>query len=263
MSNQSHNTSDTKSFTRQQYEFAAHIRDPQKNPCPPGVEDRRMAIYRELFFNNVEDFMTSSYPVLHSVLGEARWQKLVRDFYAEHRAETPLFPRLPAEFLNYVNEVRRPQAGDPTFMLELAHYEWMELAAAQSGVEIDWNTVDRNGDLLNGHPVVSPLAWVLSYNFPVHRISAEFQPQEPDKQATHIIVYRDENDDVGFIEISPMTAVLLSRLEQDTSLTGKAALLQLAREMNHPDVDMVVNGGLEILGNLQQRNIILGTRVHP
>jgi uncharacterized protein len=219
-----------------------------------------MAIYRELFFNNVEDFMASSYPVLHDVLGEERWKKLIQQYFAEHRAETPLFPQLPAEFLNYLNDVRRPQAGDPPFMLELAHYEWMELAAGQSAEEIDWSVVDKNGDLLTGHPAISPLAWVLTYSYPVHRISADFQPQEPGESGTHIIVYRDENCDVGFIEINSMTAVLLSRLEQDETLSGRAALEQLADEMNHPDRGLVVNGGQEILQNLRRHNIVLGTR---
>ena len=201
----SHNTSEQKEFIRKQFEFAANIRNPQDNPRPPEVEDRRMAIYRELFFNNVEDFMASSYPVLKEVLGETRWDVLIRAYFSEHRAETPLFPQLPAEFLKYLNDVRRPQAGDPAFMLELAHYEWMELAAAQSDEQIDWETIDKAGDLLSGHPVISPLAWVLSYEFPVHRISKDFQPNEPGEQPTNIIVYRDLNDDVGFIEIGPFS----------------------------------------------------------
>jgi hypothetical protein len=43
---------DLPEFQRKQYEFAAHIRDPEKNAAPPGIEDRRLAIYRDLFFNN-------------------------------------------------------------------------------------------------------------------------------------------------------------------------------------------------------------------
>ena len=40
-------------FQEQQYAFAAHIRDPQNVPAPEGIEDRRMAIYRELFFQHL------------------------------------------------------------------------------------------------------------------------------------------------------------------------------------------------------------------
>lgn len=254
-----HNPPEHKTFTQTQYEFAAYIRNPENNSAPKGIEDRRMAIYRNLFFNNVEDFMASSYPVLKEILGDDRWKKLIRNYYSEHRAETPLFPQLAAEFLKYLNDVQRPHAGDPAFMLELAHYEWMELAALQSNAEIDWTHIDKDGDLLLGHPVISPLAWVLSYQYPVHQISPEYQPDEPGEQATNIIVYRNMEDEVGFIELNPVTTILLHRLQQDGKLTSKAILLELAVEMNHPDSAVVVDGGLEILINLKTHDIILGT----
>ncbi len=255
----SHNKSDRPGFIQKQYEFAAYIRDPDNNPQPQDVEARRMAIYHELFFNNVEDFMTSSYPVLHEVLGKHRWIELIRAWFADHRAETPLFPQLPAEFLKYLNDARYPRDNDPPFMLELAHYEWMELAAAQSGEEINWDGIDKDGDLFSGHAVISPFAWVLSYEFPVHQISSEFQPDEPGEQLTNIIVYRDLKDQVGFIEINPITALLLNRLQQDEHITSKSVLQDLATEMQHPDPAVVISGGMEILNNLKTHDIVLGT----
>lgn len=258
-SSKSHNPSERNDLTKKQFEFAAYIRDPQNNPRPPEIEDRRMAIYRELFFNNIEDFMASSYPVLKEILGDERWQELLQNYFAEHRAETPLFPQLPAEFLKYLNDVRRPQAGDPPFMLELAHYEWMELAALQSNADIDWAHIDKEGDLRSGHPVISPLAWILGYQYPVHQIDIDFQPDEPGEQPTNIIVYRDLNDKVGFIEINPMTSTLLNRLQQDIELTSEKLLQDLANEMQHPDPAVVINGGMGILNNLKALDIVLGT----
>jgi len=40
-------------FQDKQYAFAAHLRDPDNVPAPEGIEERRMAVYRELFFNNL------------------------------------------------------------------------------------------------------------------------------------------------------------------------------------------------------------------
>ena len=40
-------------FRQRQAAFAAHLRDPEAHPAPPGIEPRRMAVYRELFFNNI------------------------------------------------------------------------------------------------------------------------------------------------------------------------------------------------------------------
>ena len=47
MTAQSPTVADKPSFKDLQYRFTAHIRDPQNNPAPEGIEDRRLAIYRD------------------------------------------------------------------------------------------------------------------------------------------------------------------------------------------------------------------------
>ena len=91
-------------FTRRQYEFAAHIRDPENRPAPQDVEDRRMAIYRELFYNNVEGFIANSFPVLRSLLEDTAWHAMIRDYFSSHRAQTPYFLEIPREFLAWLAE---------------------------------------------------------------------------------------------------------------------------------------------------------------
>jgi len=54
-------------FTDIQYEFTRHIRDPENQPAPADIEDRRMEIYRDLLYRNVESFMANSYPVLRKI----------------------------------------------------------------------------------------------------------------------------------------------------------------------------------------------------
>ena len=112
-----HNKPDESDFKQTQYAFAAHIRDPQQHPCPQDVEDRRMNIYRELFYNNVEGFMASSFPVLRKIMDDAQWHSLIRDYFSNHKARTPLFPEMPREFLQYLQEERKPQYNDPSFLL--------------------------------------------------------------------------------------------------------------------------------------------------
>ncbi|HEX2138849.1 MAG TPA: DNA-binding domain-containing protein, partial [Woeseiaceae bacterium] len=61
-------------FQQKQRAFAAHIRDPDHCSPPAGVEDRRMAIYRELFFNNLDNLLGKSFPVLRAILGDEEWR---------------------------------------------------------------------------------------------------------------------------------------------------------------------------------------------
>ena len=254
-----HNTPDRPAFVRQQYAFAAHIRNPEKNPSPEGIEERRMKIYRELFYNNVEGFIANTYPVLRRVLPDDRWHAIIRDYFAHHLSHTPLFPEMPREFLKYLEHERKPQPDDPPFMLELAHYEWVELALSLLDEKIDTTKIDAHGDLLMGIPAISPLAWPLSYRFPVHKISPAFQPSEAGGMQAHLIVYRDADFDVRFIEINPVTARLLQLFAGEDAVPGRAALQQVAVELNHPQPETVIQGGIEILQNLRKRHVILGT----
>jgi hypothetical protein len=246
-------------FQETQYGFAAHLRDPERNPAPENIEDRRMAVYRELFFNNVAGLLGRTFPVLHKILGAERWKVVIRDYFSRHRSHTPLFLEMPREFLQYLEDERGEVEGDPPFMRELAHYEWVELALSIDERDPDLDAVDREGDLLEGRPVLTPLYWSLSYRFPVHRLSPQFTPSEPGAELTRLLVYRDLDDEVGFIEINVVTARLLELLADESLVSGRAALEAIAEELNHPQPETVVSGGLRILEDLRNREVVLGT----
>jgi hypothetical protein len=254
-------TPEAPAFLRQQYAFAAHIRDPRAFPRPADVPERRMAVYRELFFNNVEGFLATGFPVLRGILADARWEALARDFFARHRCRTPLFLEIGREFLDYLEHERGLRTDDPPFLAELAHYEWVELALAVSDADRDGRVpADPAGDLLVGHPLVSPLAWPLRYRFPVHRIDPDFQPTEPGERPTCLLVYRDPSDRVRFLEISEVTHALLALLRAEPALAGRAALMRIAGALARPDPKAVVGFGLALLTDLRARGLILGTR---
>jgi hypothetical protein len=250
-------------FVATQLAFAGHIRDPNRAPRPDDVEDRRMGIYRELFFNNVTGLLKGNFPVLHKVLGSERWPALVRDFLVEHRCTTPLFPEIGQELLAYLGETRGQRADDPPFLLELAHYEWVESALLFSDDEADPQLADPNGDLLAGTPVISPLAWNLSYRFPVHRIGPDDQPAEPPTEPTHLVVYRNRQDRVEFLQINAVTQRMLQLLREDCRRTGLDVLSAIARELQHPKPDQVIAAGRQLLEDLRARHVILGTRRTP
>ncbi len=245
-------------FMQLQYAFAAHIRDPEQIAAPAGIEDRRMGIYRELFYNNIEGFLNNGFPVLRKLLNDEVWHAMARDFFASHYCHSPLFLEIPREFLNYLDGERGQRDTDLPFLRELAHYEWVELALSVAEAE-DSGKVDSNGDLLDATPVLSNLAWPLSYQYPVHRISPDFQPMEADEQPTYLLVYRDPQDEVGFLELNPVSARLFSLLQEHPEQTGRELLELIATELQHPDPSLVVNGGHSILEEWRQRGIVRGT----
>ena len=243
-----------------QIAFAAHIRDPENHAAPADVEDRRMDLYRQLFFNNIKRILASNFPVLRKLYDDEAWRQLARDFYTEHRCQTPLFPELPKEFLRYLQDQRKDRPGDPAFLLELAHYEWVELALSMDEKELEDTEANSTGDLLEEVPVLSPLAWPLSYRYPVHRIRPGFEPEAPPDEATHILVYRDRNYQVKFMHLNDVSRLLLNLLQENRGLTGLELLREIASRINHPDPSVVIDNGKKLLQDLRSKDILLGTR---
>lgn len=247
-------------FQKLQYEFSAHVREPAQHPAPDDVEDRRMEIYRDLLYRNIEGFLSGGFPVLCEIHSDADWHAMVRDFFHLHQSSTPYFPEIGQEFLAYLQDERGTRETDFPFLLELAHYEWTEVALDVADVDLDDEPANPQGNLRTACPVISPLAWPLSYRYPVHRISPDFLPTEPGEQATTLIVYRDRGDQVRFMETNPATLHLLQKIEQCPGHSGQQVLEEIAREMQHPGPELVVQGGLETLERLRDAEVILGTR---
>ncbi|MEN8132266.1 MAG: putative DNA-binding domain-containing protein [Pseudomonadota bacterium] len=244
---------------QKQFEFAAHIRNPEQHPRPRDVEDRRMAIYRELFYNNIEGFISNGFPVLRGLYEDADWHRLVRDFFTYHRCRSPYFLEISREFLEYIHDERPEHPQDPPFLYELAHYEWVELALSVSEEIPDWEHIDCKGDLVQGRPVLSPLTWLLNYAFAVHKIGPSFIPQAPGEQPTYLLVYRNRQDEVGFMEPNPVTARLVTLIQEHPQKTGEQLLRQIAEELRHPQPELVIQGGRQTLMQLKEADIVLGT----
>lgn len=257
--------SELPAFQKYQYEFTRHIRDPQKHAKPGNIEDRRMAIYRDLLFNNVKNFIENGFPVLHSLYEEDAWLALVRSFFAKHQSHSPYFVEISQEFLLFLQNEYEPTEHDPAFMLELAHYEWVELDLMVSKEEANREEVDPHGDLLQEIPVISPLVRALAYQWDVQNISVDYQSVEPPEQPTYLIVHRDDNEAVKFIEANPVTARLVALIQENTGQTGQTGqqmLESIADELQHPDPAMVVQGGHQILLKLLKAGVLLGTKTH-
>ncbi|PPD03492.1 MAG: DUF2063 domain-containing protein [Methylobacter sp.] len=244
-------------FKAKQAEFAAYIRDPQHNPAPSEVKAERMAMYRELIFTNVENFLSSNFPVLRSLHTDRQWHALTQDFLLKHRCESPYFSEIPEEFLTYLQNQRHSPADYP-FLFELAHYEWVEMALSVALDTVPGNTeTDVSGKLLT----LSPLAWPLAYRYPVQTIGPGNVPLSPPEQPTFILVYRDLEDDVNFLVLTPLTFRLLQILQDQDSRETQACLEQLAGEFGQLDSETVLSKGFEVLQQLAGKNVVLINQV--
>lgn len=253
---------DKQDFRAFQAAFAARIRDPRAQPRPQGVPARRMRVYENLLFNNLEGFLLACFPITRKLLGARAWRKTARQFFAQHRGHSPLFRDIPAEFLAWME----PRASDlfPSrpYLNEFMHYEWVELSVSVCSEELALSEFDPAGDLLTERLILNPTAQMHCYQYPVHRIGPRFKPVAADVQPNCYLVYRDAEDSVQFIVLSPVSARLWE-LVQAGCENGRAALLQIAHELNNDHPERIVEMGKTLLESLRHTGSILGTRRAP
>lgn len=240
---------ETTDFRALQWQFARHLRDPRQSP-PAGIEERRLAIYRELFFNTVSGALDAAFPVLRTVLAPAVWLQLQRDFHAQHRSPYPQLHRVSEAFVEYLHTAREAQPDDPPYLGDLAHYEWIELELSVAE--------DAPPNAAAGGLRLNPLARVLEYAYPVHRIGPDFQPTQP--TPTWLAVYRDAGDAVRFVELNALTARLLMLIDAAPGAAAAGVLQQLADELPQFDRAAVISEGLRLLDDLQQRGLLDGAQ---
>ncbi|MDO8861200.1 putative DNA-binding domain-containing protein [Haliea sp. E1-2-M8] len=236
-----------------QLALAGYLRNPGSVPPPAGIEPRRLKIYQDLIYNNIEGFISNGFPVLRSLYSDRDWHILVRQFIDGHRCRTPYFLEISQEFLRFLLERHQPGPEDPPFIAELAHYEWVELAL--SVADGDLPPGSEEGDPLRVVVRLSPLAWVLAYRFPVHRIGADFRPPEPG-EPVYLVVYRDREDVVRFMALNAASARLLELARDNETGTGADLLQQLAAELGM-DREAVLGFGGAQLADFASRAVIV------
>jgi hypothetical protein len=251
-----HDVTDFMSF---QADFAARIRDPDGQPAPHGVDPRRMRVYEELLFNNLDGFLRACYPVTHDILGERAWQGTVRSFLAEHRCRSPLFREIPGEFLGWMENRAAALFPEHSFLQEFMHYEWLEMIVSICSDEGADKAPDPDGDLLSAVPILDCSVRLACYQYPVHRIGPEFQPREADGQHYCFVVFRDGNDVVRFIALNPVAARMVEILAE-CRCSGRDVLLKITRELDRQDAAHVVEMGQTLLADLRRTGVIVGVR---
>ncbi len=237
-------------FQQYQLAFTAHIRNPTLHKKPAKVNAQRMAVYRDAVFHNIFESVSVCFPVSQRVLGKRAWHRLIRNFVVNHQAASPIFREIPKQFVDFLESF----ADAPPYLLALAHYEWVELAV--SALETSTITTSKTANLIDETPVLAAASMLLQYQYPVHKISASYKPTSP--EPTYLLVFRNSTYDVKFIELNPMTHRLLSLIDKD-KLTGRQALTTLATEINHPDIEAIVQFGKSILKDLAEQEAIIGS----
>ncbi|UZE14171.1 DUF2063 domain-containing protein [Pseudomonas sp. B21-053] len=247
---------DKPSLHQQQDALTRYLRDPEHCAPPAGMDAARVQVYRDLVFNNLSLLLSGTFPVLVKILGDEDWRLLMRIFLRDYRARTPKFGEIAKEFVEFL--AGEPQGlGEttwPPFMVELAHYEWVEMALQQSD---DEPLPASDAGLLLERPLqLSPLAWPLAYGWPVQWVGPDYQPETLPDQPTLLLVRRTADWSVKFSELSPLAWRLLQRIGEFPELDGRAQLQGLAEEAGAAGSQEFIDNGLALLQQMHAQGVI-------
>lgn len=246
-------------FVEAQRRLARHLRDPVGEPAPPELPEERLAVYRNAVRHNIDRFMGDNYPRVREILPPATWDSMIDDYLRQHVARTPVFARLPDEFIAFLEDWEAPGPA-PAYLRELAHFDWLENAVSCDERAVPTSGFDPAGDLLAGPLLFNPVHQLITYRYPVHAIGASYRPQEAPPQTTHLVAFRDAGHSFRVLDLNALASNLFVTLRDDPTSTARTVLLAMAEALAHPEPEAVVEGGLGILQRMHNAGLLLGTR---
>ncbi|MXZ56376.1 MAG: hypothetical protein F4227_00175 [Gammaproteobacteria bacterium] len=240
-------------YQRIQQQFANYIRDPEHNTAPPGIEQRRMDIYKRLFFNNLASFCAKSFKSFRPFVDDDQWDKLIRGFMREHSCSSPYFKDIPLAFVEYLENSDRDRTEYP-FMSEMCHLDAMRMQLRLAPDAPRCNNLDIYKDATCVQR--SSTVRLLSYQWPVHKLTpATWNSQQP-KQPTWLIAFRDRNDQVEVLGTNVRTFRMLEVLEHPLSLSKLTTQLSEEFDVAH---ELLFNQLVPTIEVFNKRGVILTT----
>ena len=241
-------------LTAQQLAFTQALRKPDSD-LPNGVNQTQLKIYRELFFNNFVGVLSSAFPVIKSLFSEERWLQMVEAFYQSHECHIPEFPRMPMEFVIWLEQREKPMADEPDFLYELALWEWTELDVALDEADFEIQDCDIHND---SFIKLNPTLRLLSFDYPVHQISQDNQPQSAAAETQFLCAWRQPDFDVDFMQLNAPSAALLQILIDEPIQTVEQHLNTFAEMLGIALDENLKSFALGFIKDLQLRSIVIG-----
>ena len=240
-----------KPFQETQLAFTEYLRRPEMGE----QRSRQQEIYRDSIYKNINQCIADVFPITNSIIPESEWELMIRKFISVHRLQTPYFLEICQEFLAYLMQTRKPLPSDHPFLLELAHFEWIQLAldiADMNSPECEHNSAPPENSLWKA----SPLVVGLTYLYPVHIIDECYLPTESGIHPTYLLVYRNRNDDVKTLATNNLNLRIIQLLQVHEKITHLKIFQLLSAELSDHSQEIILAKILTILCMLAEKEIV-------
>ena len=222
------------------------------------VGAERMLVYRGLVHNRLRHTVRDFIARTAARLGKDALKSVVAAFIEERAAKSYYLRDVPAEFVAWVVPRWREDPGVPSYLADLARHELLEF---------DVRNDPRGGEEPTGQAVAldRPLrfdgaARRVDYDYAVHRLETKLEDRTvPEHVPTALLVYRDPDNRVRYLELIPFAAALLDRL----LVAGQAlqpAIVGACEAIGEPLDDDKLGQAAVLLADLADRHVMLGAQ---
>ena len=216
------------------------------------ADPKRLFVYRKLVRKGLSNAIAEEIPLTRARLGD-RFDAEVSAFFDEAMPRSHYLRDVAFELVEWA----RPRwTGDPTlppFLGDLATHELsaFEVAAARA---TDASTPAASPELALDRPVVLHASTRLRrYGFPVHRLAESDTDLAP--AVTALLVYRDAEHEVRYLELTPLAAGIVDRLLANATLG--AAITEACTALG---AGLSIEESARFFADLAERGVLLGAR---
>lgn len=192
--------------TQAQRAFGLYTRTGKRKP--KSTKDNNINHYHRLVLNNVTDIIASTFSLTQDYVGEARFTKLIKDFFATTPCISPQFWQMPKEFFEYIKYTQEELSLEFPPLINLMEMEWTEIELFMMPDE-RMPPFSDTGDVFKDKLVMNPECRILPLNYPVyHKKASEIQPS--DYSQYFVSLHRNISDkqinqtDLGLIQVEAL-----------------------------------------------------------
>jgi hypothetical protein len=218
---------------------------------------QRVLLYRRLVRNNLLGVVGRMMPRARARVNDpwGAFDASFDAFLAEVAPRTHYLRDVPAEFLAWAGPGWALRTGVPGYAADLAAYELVhfQIAAApplSAAAAVDEVALDRR-------LVFCPARRLVRFGHAVHELGEDLEDRtEPEQRSVALLAYRDPENTVRFLELSPLAASLAERL-----LTGDAlgvAVAAACTAVGTPVTPEILSGTARVLADWGERGLLLG-----
>lgn len=216
----------------------------------------RFLIYRKLVHNRLRAATRESIPRCAARRGKDAFIGDFAAFMAERACSSPYLRDIPAEFVDWVVTRWRADSELPRYLGDLARHELLEG---------DVRNDPDGGEAPTGKAIALDAALLfdgssrlMRYDFAVHKLPfATDDRSDPPEQSTHLLVYRDAEVKVRYLELTPWAAAVMDRLLAHGDAV-QPGLLAAAASLDEPLDDDKLAKAATLFADLADRSVLLG-----